>query len=103
MNTQKLPNIKALTTDDFSKLPDTELHLLKIDIIGYYKSLYFKSKDIRKLAQKEKALQELFGIDAILDNTIEIYRDTVICKDTTEYCDENAVHSSIASFKGELI
>lgn len=95
--------LKALSTEEFSKLPTVKLHFLKIEILGQRLPLIFKSLDSNKITEKLKALETLYGTEKLLDNTIEVTLDTFTCKNTLEYYDINGQGDSINSFKGELI
>lgn len=92
--------IKSIPTEEFAKLKSTPLFILKIEILGMSRPLWFKSKDKSKLTKKSLAAFELFGVE---DNIVEIEFKTVFCKDTTKFCDENGTIDSINSFKGLLI
>lgn len=88
-----------MKTEDFAKLPTVTLHLLKIEILGNRKPIIFTSKDDSKLTEKLIALESLYGVDAVCDNSIEITQHSYEVKDTFEV-DENYVYNGLSSFRG---
>jgi len=94
--------IKSMTTDLFSKLPDTTIHILKVECLGE-KTKWYKSKDAKKITEIRLCFEKIYGKEYESDNTLEFTYDRITCKDTLDYCDENAVYSGINSFKGILL
>ena len=87
MGVRKGDNMK---TEQFAKLPDITLHVLRVKQIGK-EPIFFKSKSLQKLEEVLKSLDYW-----------EYRIDSYTCKDTLE-SDENHELCGIKSFVGEYL
>ena len=93
---------KAIETEDFKKLANITLYVLRLVISGG-RTVIFKSKNEKKIMKKMDAFQEIFGDDTgMLDNSVEMETAEYDCKDTFDY-DINHVNSGINCFRGRYL
>lgn len=95
-------SIISIPTEQFKRLPDTKLHILKVEILGL-DDQWFKSLCSKNLVKIENAFKAIYGENSIELNEVEFFYDTFTCKNTTIYSDENCIMDGIHSFKGKLV
>lgn len=79
-----------MKTEQFAKLPNTTLHVIKVKVIGQ-DDKWFKSKELSKL---NKILESLDYYDYDI-RSFEV-KDTLECDDSHELCGLNSIRGDWA-------